>query len=46
MTRIDARLSAERAFSFHEFRMLAERAGWTNFGHARFAVARQALWLN
>jgi 2-polyprenyl-3-methyl-5-hydroxy-6-metoxy-1,4-benzoquinol methylase len=45
MTRVDARLSAERAFSFHEFRMLAERAGWTNFGHARFAFARQAIWL-
>jgi 2-polyprenyl-3-methyl-5-hydroxy-6-metoxy-1,4-benzoquinol methylase len=45
MTRIDARLSAERAFSFHEFRILAERAGWTNFGHARFAFARQAIWL-
>jgi 2-polyprenyl-3-methyl-5-hydroxy-6-metoxy-1,4-benzoquinol methylase len=45
MTRIDARLSAERAFSFAEFRSLAERAGWTNFGHARFALARQAIWL-
>jgi SAM-dependent methyltransferase len=45
MTRVDARLSAERAFSFHEFRILAERAGWTNFGHARFAFARQAIWL-
>jgi SAM-dependent methyltransferase len=45
MTRVDARLSAERAFSFREFRMLAERAGWTNFGHAKFALARQAIWL-
>lgn len=45
MTRIDARLSAERAFSFDEFRALAERAGWQNFGHARFAFARQAIWL-
>lgn len=45
MTRVDARLSAERAFSFAEFRSLAERAGWTNFGHARFALARQAIWL-
>jgi SAM-dependent methyltransferase len=45
MTRVDARLSAERAFSFHEFRKLAERAEWDNFGHARFAFARQALWL-
>jgi len=45
MTRIDARLSAERAFSFAEFRSLAERAAWKNFGHARFAFARQAIWL-
>lgn len=45
MTRTDARLSAERAFSFREFRSLAERAGWKNFGHAKFPYARQALWL-
>jgi SAM-dependent methyltransferase len=45
MTRVDARLSAERAFSFREFRILAERAGWKDFGHAKFAFARQALWL-
>lgn len=45
MTRIDARLSAERAFSFREFRSLAERAGWKNFGHRNFAFARQAMWL-
>ena len=45
MTRIDARLSAERAFSFGEFRALAVAAGWQNFGHARFALARQAIWL-
>jgi ubiquinone/menaquinone biosynthesis C-methylase UbiE len=45
MTRTDARLSAERAFSFREFRSLAERAGWKDFGHARFAFARQAVWL-
>ncbi len=45
MTQTDARLSAERAFSFREFRSLAERAGWQNFGHARFAFARQAIWL-
>src|SRR2546421_4957006 len=45
MTRTDARLSAERAFSFAEFRSLAERAGWQNFGHAQFAFARQAIWL-
>jgi 2-polyprenyl-3-methyl-5-hydroxy-6-metoxy-1,4-benzoquinol methylase len=45
MTRYDARLSAERAFSFSEMRNLAVRAGWQNFGHRRFRVARQAIWL-
>jgi 2-polyprenyl-3-methyl-5-hydroxy-6-metoxy-1,4-benzoquinol methylase len=45
MTCYDARLSAERAFSFSEMRKLAERAGWQNFGHKRFRFARQALWL-
>jgi 2-polyprenyl-3-methyl-5-hydroxy-6-metoxy-1,4-benzoquinol methylase len=45
MTRYDARLSAERAFSFSEMRKLAERAAWRNFGHRRFRVARQAIWL-
>jgi SAM-dependent methyltransferase len=45
MTQTDARLSAARAFSFREFRSLAERAGWKNFGHAKFAFARQALWI-
>ena len=46
MTRYDARLSAERAFSFSELRKLAVRAGWQNFGHRRFRVARQAIWLD
>ena len=45
MTRYDARLSAERAFLFSEMRKLAVRAGWQNFGHGRFRVARQAIWL-
>jgi hypothetical protein len=45
MTRNDGRLSAARAFSFHEFRRLAERAGWRNFGHRKFRFARQAIWL-
>jgi 2-polyprenyl-3-methyl-5-hydroxy-6-metoxy-1,4-benzoquinol methylase len=45
MTRYDARLSAERAFSFSEMHKLAVRAGWKNFGHRRFRVARQAIWL-
>lgn len=45
MTRTDARLSAARAFSFREFRSLAERAGWDNFGHRKFRFGRQAIWL-
>jgi 2-polyprenyl-3-methyl-5-hydroxy-6-metoxy-1,4-benzoquinol methylase len=45
MTRTDGRLSAARSFSFPELRALAERAGWKNFGHARFPYARQAIWL-
>ena len=45
MTRFDARLSAERAFSFAEMRGLAVQAGWENFGHKKFRFARQALWL-
>jgi SAM-dependent methyltransferase len=45
MTRVDARLSAARAFSFREFGSLAERAGWRNFGHRKFRFARQAIWL-
>lgn len=45
MTRNDARLSAARSFSFDEFRALAENAHWTDFGHRKFRVARQAIWL-
>ena len=45
MTRYDARLSAVRAFSFSEMRDLAQRAGWSNFGHEKFRFARQAIWL-
>jgi ubiquinone/menaquinone biosynthesis C-methylase UbiE len=45
MTRTDARLSAERAFSFDEFHALAERAGWRNFQHRKFPFGRQAIWL-
>jgi 2-polyprenyl-3-methyl-5-hydroxy-6-metoxy-1,4-benzoquinol methylase len=45
MTRFDARLSAQRAFSFSEMRQLAIRAGWQNFGHKKFRSARQAIWL-
>jgi hypothetical protein len=46
MTRFDARLSAERAFSFGEMRELAIQAGWKNFGHKKFRFARQAIWLD
>jgi 2-polyprenyl-3-methyl-5-hydroxy-6-metoxy-1,4-benzoquinol methylase len=46
MTKFDARLSAARAFSFHEMAELARRASWRNFGHRRFAVGRQAIWLD
>jgi hypothetical protein len=35
-----------RAFSFEEFRALAEAAGWENFGHQRFLFCRQAIWLD
>jgi 2-polyprenyl-3-methyl-5-hydroxy-6-metoxy-1,4-benzoquinol methylase len=45
MTRTDARLSAERAFSFREFGSLADRAGWRNFSHRKFRFAHQAVWL-
>jgi 2-polyprenyl-3-methyl-5-hydroxy-6-metoxy-1,4-benzoquinol methylase len=45
MTRYDAKVSAERAFSFREMRDLAGQAGWTDFGHGKFAFARQAIWL-
>jgi len=45
MTRFDARLSAQRAFSFREMRELAVNAGWKDFGHKRFRFARQAVWL-
>jgi 2-polyprenyl-3-methyl-5-hydroxy-6-metoxy-1,4-benzoquinol methylase len=45
MTKFDARLSAERAFSFSELRDLARRASWKNFGHSKFRFARQAIWL-
>jgi 2-polyprenyl-3-methyl-5-hydroxy-6-metoxy-1,4-benzoquinol methylase len=44
MTKFDGRMSAARAFSFSELRALAERAGWRDFGHAKFKFARQAIW--
>jgi 2-polyprenyl-3-methyl-5-hydroxy-6-metoxy-1,4-benzoquinol methylase len=45
MTRHDARLSCERAFSFFEVRDLALHASWRNFGRKRFQLARQAIWV-
>jgi len=45
MMRFDARLSAQRAFSFVEMRELAIQADWKNFGHKKFRFARQAVWL-
>ena len=45
MTKTDARLSAARAFRFAELRELARRAGWKNFGHRKFPVGRQVIWL-
>ena len=44
MTRFDARLSVQRAFSFAEMRELAIEAGWQNFGQEKFRVGRQAIW--
>jgi 2-polyprenyl-3-methyl-5-hydroxy-6-metoxy-1,4-benzoquinol methylase len=46
MTRHDARLSAERAFSFPELRKLAVAAGWWGFRHRRAPFFRQALWMD
>jgi hypothetical protein len=46
MTQADALTSARRAFSFEEFRALAESADWHDFGHARFLFCRQALWFD
>ena len=45
MTRFDARLSAQRAFSFDEMRELTIQAGWKNFVHKKFRFGRQAVWL-
>ncbi len=44
MTKYDARVSVRRAFSYEELKALARRAGWPTFSHARFAIARQAVW--
>jgi len=46
MTKTDARLSTARAFSFKEMHDLADRAGWKSFGHRKFAIGRQAIWID
>lgn len=46
MTKFDARLSVRRAFSYGELARLARAAGWPDFRHARFPIARQAVWLD
>ena len=45
MTKSDARVSAARAFSFVEMSELVKRGSWKNFGHRKFAVGRQAIWI-
>ncbi|MBE2180717.1 MAG: methyltransferase domain-containing protein [Chthoniobacterales bacterium] len=46
MTRHDARLSSERAFSFAEAAKLAVAAGWWGFRHRRQPYFRQSLWMD
>jgi 2-polyprenyl-3-methyl-5-hydroxy-6-metoxy-1,4-benzoquinol methylase len=46
MTKHDARLSAERAFSFPELHKLAIAAGWWGFRHRRAPFFRQVLWMD
>jgi len=43
MTRHDARLSIRRAFTYHEMRAMAERAGWTDFKQTKFFWFQQAV---
>jgi len=45
MTRSDARVSAQRAFSREDLQRMAVGAGWVSFGWGRFLFARQAVWL-
>jgi len=46
MTRHDARLSAERAFSYPELHKLAVAAGWWGFRHRRAPFFRQVMWMD
>jgi 2-polyprenyl-3-methyl-5-hydroxy-6-metoxy-1,4-benzoquinol methylase len=45
MTRADARVSAQRAFSRRELLGMASAAGWDSFKYGRFLYARQAVWM-
>jgi ubiquinone/menaquinone biosynthesis C-methylase UbiE len=45
MNKFDGRLSIRRAFSFGELATAAAEAGWSRFGHRRFPLNRQAIWL-
>jgi len=45
MNKFDGRLSIRRAFSFRELAAAAVEAGWSGFGHRRFPMNRQAIWL-
>jgi SAM-dependent methyltransferase len=45
MTKVDARLSIQRAFSWSELANLAHSAGWRNFRQKAFSFTRQAIWL-
>jgi len=45
MTRFDARISAERAFSMSEFSQMCRLAGWRDFERGRFLFSRQAVWM-
>ena len=45
-TRRDGMTSVRRAFSYREFRALAVAADWQDFGHSRFFLCRQAVWLD
>ncbi len=46
MTRADARVSGQRAFSRGELLGMASAAGWKDFTHGRFLYARQAVWMD
>ena len=45
MTKSDARTSVRRAFSYEELAALILRAGWPAHRQTRFAIARQAVWI-